>query len=400
MHDDTTTLVDRMIEDTKGRAIYLAVREIGDKTRSSQTIKVLKRHPEILDFTLGVYTKCDDSATRKINEKMKEETNLRHGYVATMNAPPSMPSETRLRQHSLSNSESNDLFIQANEEINYFKDNNLSHLLEQNLATCNVLVDKVGDMYRSHLLETWIPTTLALIYQKKGRLDEQDKLMGLPRGHNLNKTTTPSVQKLVAKVSVPIFAKVHMEQEKHLYKSVLLPLEQQLIQMLKDYSNAIVREVANFKSTTNGEEKQGKENGKEKNDIQIYLFMTDVLQSKQDQLVQSIAPVINAACEKIWAVPSEKIMKQLKADQSTVKIGRFPKFAIAVIEMLKSKINKDDIRQLQTKSREKVKFLVKQLAQPKFQLKQQQLSMYYTEVKDVVDILKSPTSYEKMSINS
>ena len=171
MHDDTTTLVDRMIEDTKGRAIYLAVREIGDKTRSSQTINVLKNHPEILDFTLGVYTKCDDLVTRKINAKMKEETDLRHGYVATMNAPPSMSSETRLRQHSLSNSESNDLFIQANEEINYFKNNNLSHLLEKNLATCNVLVDKVGDMYRSHLLETWIPTTIALIYQKKRKLD-------------------------------------------------------------------------------------------------------------------------------------------------------------------------------------------------------------------------------------
>ena len=40
MHDDTTTLVDRMIEDTKGRAIYLAVREIADKTRASQTINV------------------------------------------------------------------------------------------------------------------------------------------------------------------------------------------------------------------------------------------------------------------------------------------------------------------------------------------------------------------------
>ena len=78
----------------------------------------------------------------------------------------------------------------------------------------------------------------------------------------------------------------------------------------------------------------------EKNDSQIYLFMTDVLQSKQDQLVQSIAPVINVACEKIWTVPSEKIMKQLKADRSTVKIGRFPKFAIAVIEMLKIKITR------------------------------------------------------------
>ena len=381
MHNDTTDLIDLMIEDTKGRAIYLAVREIGDKTRSSQTINVLKRHPEILDFTLGVYTKCDDLVTRKIKLKMEEKTDLRHGYVATMNAPPST--------HSSHNSlESNDLFIQANEEINYFKDNNLSHLLEKKLATCNVLVDKVGDMYHTHLLETWIPTTLALIYQKNRKLEEQDKLMGLPRGHILNETTTPIVRILVAKVSVSIVAKVHAEQEDRLFNTVLVPLETSLIKMLSDYINAVKKEVQYFKSsTTNGEKKQGEENGQEKNKSQIYLFMTDVIRSKQEQLIQSIAPVINEACEKIWAVPAEQIMKQLKTDPSNVKIGRFPKFAFAVIEMLKSKINKNDIRQLQKDARDKLDILAQQLVQPKFQLKQKQLSMHYTEVKDVVDIL-------------
>ena len=265
MHNDTTDLIDLMIEDTKGRAIYLAVREIGDKTRSSQTINVLKRHPEILDFTLGVYTKCDDLVTRKIKLKMEEKTDLRHGYVATMNAPPST--------HSSHNSlESNDLFIQANEEINYFKDNNLSHLLEKKLATCNVLVDKVGDMYHTHLLETWIPTTLALIYQKNRKLEEQDKLMGLPRGHILNETTTPIVRILVAKVSVSIVAKVHAEQEDRLFNTVLVPLETSLIKMLSDYINAVKKEVQYFKSsTTNGEKKKGEENGQEKNKSQILI---------------------------------------------------------------------------------------------------------------------------------
>ena len=119
MHDDTRTLVDQMIQDTKGRAIYLAVREICDKTRTSQTASVLADHPEIWPFTLGVFTKCDDTSRKKILSKMKEDSNLQHGYVATMNAPPDEVSKGV------------GLFAQADEEIQYFVENNLQHLLDE-----------------------------------------------------------------------------------------------------------------------------------------------------------------------------------------------------------------------------------------------------------------------------
>ena len=56
---DTHAVVDQVISATQGRAIYLCVREMGDKAVTSQAQRVLERHPEIVDWTLGVWTKCD-----------------------------------------------------------------------------------------------------------------------------------------------------------------------------------------------------------------------------------------------------------------------------------------------------------------------------------------------------
>jgi len=134
MHDDTHALVDTTIQETEGRAVFLAVREISEKARTSQAIKVLERHPAIAGSTLGVFTKCDEVRRKKITAMMNEHTILRHGHVATMNAPPGEGEQTGLQ-------------AQAVREVDFFEEEGLAQLIADGRATCNALVHKISDVY-------------------------------------------------------------------------------------------------------------------------------------------------------------------------------------------------------------------------------------------------------------
>ena len=81
MQADTHRLVDSIISETHGRAVYLAVRKITDDFRSSQTMSVLKRNKQIVPKTIVVYTHCDESNEKKIRERMNENDlpDLCHG---------------------------------------------------------------------------------------------------------------------------------------------------------------------------------------------------------------------------------------------------------------------------------------------------------------------------------
>ena len=92
MERDTHELLDTWIEKTKGRAIYLAIRQAGTNVATSQAHRVLSRHGFMLEHTIGVLTKCDDVKakviTRVVNNKADVlNTQSPHKYVATSNPP-------------------------------------------------------------------------------------------------------------------------------------------------------------------------------------------------------------------------------------------------------------------------------------------------------------------------
>jgi hypothetical protein len=145
---DTYQLVIDTVEQTKGRAIYLAVREAGENVHNSMTIKVLRQCPEIKDHCLGVLTKCDRYADDLIIEELKasEEWALGYGYVATMNQPIS---------------DSHDLEALAETERSWFKKNEERvGLIERKQGGCDELSHKLSAVYHNYLRESWVPNTM------------------------------------------------------------------------------------------------------------------------------------------------------------------------------------------------------------------------------------------------
>ena len=444
-------------------------------------------------------------------------------------------------------------------------------------------MDKIGDLYRAHLVQKWIPTTLMLIRQKKNSTLDLDKSMGLPRAHDVNDTAAPIITTLVAHISTPILAKLYAEQEDHLYTTVLIPLEEHLVTLLNIYLKSLQKDLFYVCSSTDKhicselctehnvdkekqtvpieaiigklkeqirvmekgethleqcirkchmdavaklkkknkrgvmlglkrkrllekllEQKQAQEldlenqlfaleNAKismsalrnimyvsfilsfhffyffcrtrkthslthslssitlipplspslsrggidgidgieELNDKSVMdmaneisdimgqqmgdefdedeldaeledseaevmaedmshiqwdhnnssdemcLWMTDVLPTRHQRFIESVAPEISNACQAILAVPTEQIFLRLKNDSSNVKIGRFPAFAHRVIEMLKSRVNDDNIEQFKIKAVEKFSRCMDLLVLPKFDLKTKRMAIMF-----------------------
>ena len=84
---DTHVLVDDVIRQYKDRAVFLAVREVGDITRHSQTVVALNRNKDIWARTLGVFTKCDTTTPEKIRHAGQAGVDHKYVYVATANPP-------------------------------------------------------------------------------------------------------------------------------------------------------------------------------------------------------------------------------------------------------------------------------------------------------------------------
>ena len=224
MHDDTHTLVDAIIEETTGRAVFLAMREIGEKAKTSQAIKVLKRHPEILSKTLGVFTKCDDANAKKIRKMLKEQTgvHLPLGNVITMNAPPE-------------DDEDPSLDAQARREIVFFEEEGFGELIHTGRATCNSVVQSISHVYLEFLYSEWLPHTRTLLSNKKLELVQQNRDLGLPEAHDgaTRVTLEQGVQRflpeIIARAALDVRIRSQQEDTKRLSTDVLDPLKSTLV---------------------------------------------------------------------------------------------------------------------------------------------------------------------------
>eukprot|EP00944_MAST-04C_sp_MAST-4C-sp1_P013266 g13266.t1 len=121
----------------------------------------------MLENTLGVLTKCDDAASKKIRRALEDQADpintSKHKYVVTSNEPGESSLEA-----------------QAAAERKFFMDEGMSDLVDAGQATCDALVKKVSDMYNAYLLETWVPTTFQLLVLKKKELRESIADLGVP----------------------------------------------------------------------------------------------------------------------------------------------------------------------------------------------------------------------------
>ena len=129
---------------------------------------------------------------------------MEHGYVATMNAPVA----SGLHEQSLA-------------EVEFFKEEGLEDLLQNRMATSNVLVERISDMYVKYLSHEWVPKTIKLLCKKSIALAQRDRDLGLPRAHMeisgevrvrvvqacsaaIAETKKTLLSKVIAKILVPL----------------------------------------------------------------------------------------------------------------------------------------------------------------------------------------------------
>ena len=313
MEKDTHELLDMWIQRTKGRAIYLAIREAADKWRTSQVHKVLKKHEFMLKDTLGVLTKCDDVRNSKIKNALTDQDDklnqAQHGYIATMNA--------------YEESHNGDLVAQSAAERAFFEEEGMGNLVSEGKATCDALVTKICSTYDEYLVQTWAPTTLRLLEAKVGELQDDLKDLGLPEADG------DGVQDAVKAAAVRLAQEGVETQFDDIVEKALIPLEDTVKKLIENLT----------------------EGDKSLSDMQALCNASGegvLLQKVAEQALQSVDTVENLLVDSVVQPLHEDVAGS--EEGSDVRVGRFTSFvnlvenkarALAQVRMqaLKSSLN-------------------------------------------------------------
>jgi len=89
-----------------------------------------------------------------------------HGFVATVTAPLEEANGT---------SNIAELKKTATDEREFFEDSPLEPLIAEGPVGCNAVIDKVRDMYRANLTETWAPRLIFRLNREQDRLKATDR---------------------------------------------------------------------------------------------------------------------------------------------------------------------------------------------------------------------------------
>jgi hypothetical protein len=317
MPEDTHALVNAIIDDTEGRAVFLAVREIGEKAKSSQAINVLKRHPEIVPKTLGVFTKCDEATGKKIKNMSQEKSDivLPLGNVFTMNAPPE-------------DDEDPSLHAQAQREHQYFEGAGLGDMILEGRATCNYVVQNISSIYLAHLTREWMPRTQRLLRDKRTVLLRENRELGLPEAHDsqLRVTFERGVQRqlpeIVALAARDVQKRYQPNAWKHLLEEVVQPLEDELQSRFQAIEKELMVRVASCSDQT-----AVVNNALPSNEAHCAKFMEVFGDLLDKAVVNFVLHGPNSTQKALEADMGEQGLVAVSA----ARVGRFPKFIDAVV---------------------------------------------------------------------
>jgi hypothetical protein len=333
MERDTHELLDTWIEKTKGRAIYLAIRQAGTNVATSQAHRVLSRHGFMLEHTIGVLTKCDDVKakviTRVVNNKADVlNTQSPHKYVATSN-PPAEKDEF----------DEPDLEGQADTERLYFEEEGLGAMVENGQATCDALVSKVCDVYGEYLFETWIPTTYGLLKAKEGELQDIVTDFGAPLPQD------SALPDAVIDATTTLVNKFVDGQLDSVVENVIIPLEKEIVKLIEAHAGP--------------------------DEMKMPLMDQTLGENGEGTLVDALTTVATAKVGEIQTVLEEGLETILRGDVAgraggtTARIGRFEAFLKIIVAKAKS-VLEEKTAVLKGRVREACQASVRKLAAPTY----------------------------------
>lgn len=370
MRADTHALVDRVVDETEGRAIYLMCREVGTPTRQCQALEVLQRHAGIARWTLGVLTKCDDANRRKIRAALaeKEGTAVRlsdHGYVATMNAP--------LRDAPRGGPKAV-LVAKAQAESQFFEEERLADLVADRRATTNALVDRVCEMYERYLVGTWVPKTMRLLRDKQAELGRRDADLGLPAAHRqLDASSLTALRQKVGVAAAQLVgAGMGAYAADTVVAEVLMPLESDILALLKKECDVGGDGGAEFRS------------GPQR--VQTLLPSA----GGDGRLLEQLQRFASAAARKVETGLVTAVRAALetdvagRGDGTPVRVGRFKPFVGAVVARLQEG-QAERIAALQRRVTACLRDCVRRLVRPRYDLARREATIAVLDRKEIAD---------------
>eukprot|EP01044_Picomonas_judraskeda_P011200 COSAG03_NODE_1504_length_3971_cov_7.241219_1_plen_768_part_00 len=224
MPDQTKSLVQQHISHHKNRSVYLACVDAPTAPNSSTALQILVQQ-QVLDKTIGVITMCDWAVAPQQKEKVNrrlmqaagcDAVELKHGYVATMNAP--------VVDDSISNLEK--LQQQADNELEFFK----GYLPACAATTAAALLSRVEVMFLDHVKRSWIPTTLSKLSDERQSLDKQNADLGLPAAHgDGNEAELSDLRAGATKAAEELFRKGIPDIERQFSAKYVEPLHREIM---------------------------------------------------------------------------------------------------------------------------------------------------------------------------
>ena len=164
----THELVSRYISEHQESSLFIAVIKADSSPRKCGVMQHIEEH-NAAGRTVGCFTFCDKLDTDEDFELLKgwlantpdapESIPLEpYGYVATMNKELRKKNATETNHHRL--------IRQAQKEPGWFRDEGFDTEMEEGKVTALALVNKIGTMYTTYVLSTFVPTTVARLGQE------------------------------------------------------------------------------------------------------------------------------------------------------------------------------------------------------------------------------------------
>ena len=243
----THELVRRYIAERQDSSVFLVVtRAEGSSPAACSAMRHIHEYGAT-GRTIGVLTFCDRVRNEEGFDLLRGWLSNRedahdgvplkpYGWVATMNEElRGMDGETNLAR----------LRRQATREPTWFRENGLGEEIERGRATSDALVDKVGDMYKEYVLNTFIPNTVRRLLQERAHTSALIASLGVPAspGDIASDVERTALWAAATEAGYDILAPCFAAAERAFVTDTLKGLQTELIEVLCPTSRVGLRDV-------------------------------------------------------------------------------------------------------------------------------------------------------------
>lgn len=303
----TADLVESYVRENNSHSLYLVAVPATSAPNQSLAFEVVQKMG-LHDRSIGVFTKSDKCDLRDESDSMGGLTDLRTkvyqqardtvpleqwGYVCTMNKPQDLSRKNNYQA----------LIDQSSEEVQFFKQKDMTDLLSSSMAGCKALLTRVSIMFHDYLRSTWAPSTIILLRKEVCDYREKERCLGYPRADSFLSPGQPRESGIDARMTQLEIIHAAVERAQVLLQEVSSHTMDNLTIETMERLHSRIMSVS----------------------CQVSGQPSEVL-GHQLSLKQDISKYIAEALGDIERLVIQQIITTMSNDHSDFKLGRFPDF--------------------------------------------------------------------------